>query len=68
MYYFHYNFIMKKFDAELLFTDTYSFTYEIKSENVDELDFSNFSKDSKFFNATNKKFTGKMKDDLVELL
>ena len=63
MYNFHYNFINKKFDAELFFTDTDSLTYEIKSENVyeeflrwkDLVDFSNYSKDSKFFNETNKK-------------
>ena len=36
MYDFHYNFIKKNFDAELLFTDTDSFTYEIKTENVYE--------------------------------
>ena len=36
MYDFHYNFIKKIFDAELLFTDTDSLTYEIKSENVYE--------------------------------
>ena len=36
MYDFHYNFIMKNFDAELLFTDTDRLTYEIKSENVYE--------------------------------
>ena len=34
MYDFHYNFITKNFSAELLFTDTDSLTYEIKSENV----------------------------------
>ena len=34
MYDLHYNFIKKNFDAELLFTDTDSPTYEIKSENV----------------------------------
>ena len=34
MYHFPYNFIKEKFDAELLFTDTDSLTYEIKSENV----------------------------------
>ena len=33
MYDFHYNFIKKNFDAELLFTDTGSLTYEIKLEN-----------------------------------
>ena len=36
MYDSHYNFIKKHFDAELLFTDTDSLTYEIKSENVYE--------------------------------
>ena len=36
MYDVHYNFIKKHFDAELLFTDTDSLTYEIKSEDVYE--------------------------------
>ena len=36
MYDFHYNFIKKNFDAELLFTDADNLTYEIKSENVYE--------------------------------
>ena len=34
MYDFHYNFIKKDFIAELLFTNTDNFIYEIKSENV----------------------------------
>ena len=71
MYDFHYNFIKKNFDAKLLFTDTDSLTSEIKSENVyeeffqwkDLFDFSNYSKDSKFFDETNKKVIGKMKDE-----
>ena len=71
MYDFHYNFIKKKFDAKLLFTYTDSLTYDIKSENVYEefskwkylFDFSNYSKDSKFFDNTNKKMFGKMKDE-----
>ena len=71
MYDFHYNFIKKNFDAELLFTDTDSLTYEIKSENVyeefykwkDLFDFSNYSKDSIFYDDTNKKVIGKMKDE-----
>ena len=62
---------MKNFDAELLFTDTDSLTYEIKSENVyeefsqrkDLFDFTNYSKDSKFFDETNKKVIGKMKEE-----
>ena len=36
MYDLHYNFIKKHFDAELLFTNTDSLTYEIKSEDVCE--------------------------------
>ena len=36
MYDFHYNFVKKNFNAQLLFTDTDSFTYEIKSENIYE--------------------------------
>ena len=71
MYDFHYSFIKKHFDAELLFTDTDSLTYEIKSEDVYEeffkhkhlFDFSNYPKDSKFFDETNKKVIGKKKDE-----
>ena len=68
---FHYNFIKKNFNAELLIIDADNLVYEIKSENVSEeffkwkdlFDFSNYSKDSKFFNETNKKVIGKMKDE-----
>ena len=65
MYGFHYDFIKNHFDAKLLFTDTYSCTYEIKSKDVYEhlFDFSNYLKDSKFFDETNKKVIGKMKDE-----
>ena len=70
MYDFHYNFVKNHFDAELLFTDTGSLAYEIKSENVYEeffkhkqfFDFSNYPKESKLFDETNKKVIGKMKD------
>ena len=70
MYDFHYNFIKKDFDAELLFTDTNSFTSEIKSYGVYEqffkhknlFDFSNYPKVSKLFDEANKKVIGKMKD------
>ena len=71
MYDFYYNFIKKNFNAELLFTDTDSLTYEIKSENVyedffkweDLFDFSNHSKDLKLFDDSNKKVIGKLKDE-----
>ena len=54
-----------------MFTDKDSLTYEVKSKNVYEeffkwknlFDFSNHSKDSRFFNEANKKVTGKMKDE-----
>ena len=55
----------------LIVTDTGNLTCEIKSENVyeeffkwkDLSDFSNYSKDSKFFDKTNKNVIGKMKDE-----
>ena len=50
-------FIEKNFDTELLFTDTGSLCGKIC------FDFSNYSKDSKVFNETNKKVIGKMKDE-----
>ena len=69
MYDFHYNFIKKNLDSELLFTDTDSLTYEIESENVyeeffkhkDLFDFSNYPKDSKFFDETNEKLLANKK-------
>ena len=71
MYDFHYNFIKKNFDAEFLFTDTDSLTYEIKSENVNEeffrwkdlFHFSKYSKDSKSFDEANKKVIGKVTNE-----
>ena len=76
MYDFHYNFIKKNFDAELLFTDTDSLTYEIKLGNGYEevfmrkylLYFSNYSKDSKIFDGTNKKVIDKMKNELCGVI
>ena len=62
--------LLKKIDAAVLFTETDSLTYEIKSENFyeklfkheDLFDFSNYPKDSKFFDNTSNKLIGKMKD------
>ena len=66
------NLLKKNFDAESLFTNTDSLAYEIKSKNVDEeffkskdlFNFSNYSKDSKFYDESNKKVIGKMKDEM----
>ena len=71
MYDFHYNFIKNNVDAELLFTNTDRLAYKTKSEDVYEknfkhkhlFDFSNYPKDSTFFDETNKKVIGKMKDE-----
>ena len=60
--------LLKRIIAELLFPDTDSLTYEIKSKNVyeelfkrkDLFDFENYLKDSTFFDETNKKVTGKI--------
>ena len=60
MYDFHYYIIKKNFNAELLFTDTDSLTYKIKSENVYE-EF--FKQTDLLFDETNKKVIGKMKDE-----
>ena len=54
-----------------MFTDADSLAYDMKSENVYKefskwknlFDFSNYPKESKFFDETNKKVTGKMKDE-----
>ena len=62
--------LKKHFDAELLFTGTDSLTYDIKSDDIYEelfkhkhlFDFSNLPKNSKFYDESNKKFIGKMKD------
>ena len=70
MYHLHYNFIVKDFDVELLFSDTDSLAYKIKSKDVYVEFFKhkhlfvlrNYQNDSKFFDWTNNKVIGKMKD------
>ena len=55
MYDFHYNYIKRKYDTKLLFTDTDSLFYEIKTNVVyedfykdkDLFDFSNYLQNSK---------------------
>ena len=71
IYEFHHKYVKNKFDAKLLFTDTDSLGYEIKTEDVYEdfyqdknlFDFSDYPLDSKFFDLVNKKVIGKMKDE-----
>ena len=72
MYDFHYNYFKEKYNARLLFTDTDSLVYEIKrvyyiyeriySEHL--FDFSNYPENSKFYDDTNIKVIGKMKDEM----
>ena len=71
MYESHYKYIKSKSDANLLFTDTDSLVYEIKTEDVYEtfykdknfFDFSDYPLNSKFFDPVNKNVIGKMKDE-----
>ena len=68
---FHYDDVCNKYDAKLLFTDTDGLVYEIDSEDVYEqcfkdrglFDFSGYPIDSKYYESTNKKVLGKMKDE-----
>jgi len=72
MHDFHYNYIRKKYpNAKLLFTDTDSLVYHIKTEDV-YLDFykekelfdnSDYLESYKFFFKENKKVIGKFKDE-----
>ena len=72
MYDFHYNYKRKYGNkASLLFTDTDSLTYEIETDDVFKdfwedkqmFDNSDYDKSSPFFNDSNKKVIGKMKDE-----
>ena len=72
MYHVHYNYIKKKYgnNAKLLFTDTDSLTYHIKTEDAyadfyrdkDLFDNSDYPEDSPFYFKENKKVIGKFKD------
>ena len=77
MYEFQYKYIKSKYCINLLFTDTDSLVYEIKTEDVyenfyedkDLLDFSDYPQDSmelhsKFFGPINKRVIGKMKNEV----
>ena len=63
--------VLKTFNARLLFTDTDSLVYEIKDKNFYEkcfrdknlFNFSGYPKDSMYYDSSNKKVLGKMKDE-----
>ncbi|XP_028417042.1 uncharacterized protein LOC114541307 [Dendronephthya gigantea] len=73
MYQFHYEYMKPKYDcnAKLLFTDTDSLCYEIKTDDVyqdmlqdiDLFDTSEYARDHPLHSLTNKKVLGKMKDE-----
>ena len=73
IYELQYDYIKKKYGnkSELLFTDTDSLMYEIKTESDYEdfisdkkmFDFSNYSTNSKHYDNSNKLVIGKMKDE-----
>ena len=71
MYDLHYNYIKRNYDAKLMFTDTDSLIYEIKTNDVyiykdkDLFDFSDYPQKStelhsNFFYSINKKVIGKI--------
>ena len=74
MYEFYYKYIRTKYNnhAKLLFTDTDSSNFEIEANDVYEYfyedkelyGFSDYGKDSKFFDSFNKKVVSKMKEEL----
>ena len=73
MYDFHYNYVKQKFSdgAQLLFTDTDSLTYHIKTEDAyhdffadrELFDNSDYPENSEFYFNENKKVAGKFKDE-----
>ena len=73
MYEFHYDYIKNKYynKSKLLFPDTDSLMYEIKTEGVYEdfssdkkvFDFSDYSTKSNYYDNLNKSVIGKMKDE-----
>ena len=69
MYSFHYNFMIRKFNTRLLFTDIDSLCYELYEKNPYKkmykvlFDLSNFHASSKYYRINNKKVVGEMKDE-----
>lgn len=71
MYDLHYNYIKRNYNAKLLFTDTDSLIYEIKTKDIYEYfyqdkyshDFSNYPENSQFYDHSKMNEIGKMKDE-----
>jgi hypothetical protein len=74
MYDFHYNHMLKKYDydnCKLLFTDTDSLCYHVKTDDIYKdifedkslYDLSDYPKDHFLYDTTNKKVIGMMKDE-----
>ena len=78
MYVFHYDYTKNKYgnNSRLLFTDTDSLIFEVKTKDVYEdfsknkemFDFSNFSAKLKYYNDSKKLVVGKMKDETASVL
>ena len=74
MYNFHYNFMIRKCNTRLLFTDTDSLCYELHEKNPykkmykykELFDLSNFLVSSKYCCSDNTNVVGKMKDEYGE--
>ena len=71
-----YKYIQRKFNTNLLFTDTDSLIYEMKIDDVYEdfyenkslFHFSDYPQDSTFFDPVNKDVIGKMKDEVKGII
>ena len=71
MYEFYYKYINRKFNVDLLFTDTDSLIYETETDDAYEdfysdkhfFGFSDYLRDSEFFDFVKKKLIGKMEDE-----
>ena len=72
MYKFHYDHILRTFNAKLLSTYTDSLVYEVKGNDVynqcfkdrNLFDLSGYPKDSVYYDSSNKKVLDEMKDEL----
>ena len=73
MYSFYYDVLKKKYsdNKRLIYTDTDSFVIHTKTEDIYDdfkgiskfMDFSDYDKNHKSYDTTNKKILGKMKDE-----